>query len=447
MKNKYQRAVGWVAALFLLQSLLPGGALAAINGTISISGALGAKQVLDHSGSVIAASPPASPTNFLFFSSSPSPLSVTSGFTPAPSHGSYYDLTTGALVDTYDFSGTGKVYVLALASDLVHYCIISTGYKKTTTGGWSDPVYLDLSSTDPSVYFLAGQTTRKKDQPYAPSLGIEESQVRLGESLLTATTLKATVTHVQGVSPNWIDIGGNASGAYAVKIVKNGDEAMALATVNNLTGSPPPAVTITGPSLINQNTGNVFTINGSYLQGGATYTITAWNRNWFTIADTIANTSSETWTLLGGAAAVQSTQSWTLAKSTTGINTIAIPFVTGEAARPIRNAADASIGGTDGKVTVRQLIAAVNALVEGGAPVKVFGWWNEAQQKHYGITSLAYDGTEINANNSKATDANGDSFKNELDVNQILDSYIVTGQPYQISVDQTVVLTLKGYRE
>jgi hypothetical protein len=290
IKNWLKGGTAKFLLILLTGSIVASPVFAAVNGSISISGSGGTYNVTDHSGGIIIPNPEGTAaTNFLFFTSRPSPVVTTSGLTPVAY--SKYAAAGGFDVHRYDFSGTGNVYVLALSADNTHYAIISTG--SYYTGSWLSSS-LALSGTEAKDYFIAGQTTYLKDTPYAPSsIGVTESQVRVGDSEDTQTTLDIVVTPNNGSSPNYCEIGGSSTGNYALQIVKEGD----TGTVTTVMSGTP----LTGPSLINQSSGT-FTATGEYFQAGETYTLTAWNRNWFTSDDSATKKLTTSWTLLGASA-------------------------------------------------------------------------------------------------------------------------------------------------
>jgi len=267
-------------------------AFAATNGSVSISGG-GTYRVLDQAGNLIVPDNPAAPANFLFLNSYPAPNASGTAFTP--SGYSQYTASGGFPVYRYDFSGTGNVYLLALASDNLHYAIISSG-NYYTGSSWAASA-LALSGTEAKDYFISGTTDHLKATPNAPLISIQESQIRIDQTSSTETTLIITVTAQNGTSPNLIDVGGNTTGNYALQIIRSGDTSLSLTVF-------PSGADINGAALINQNSGT-FTVKGPYLQTGQAYTITAWNRNWFSPDDTAIGGDKKTtvdWTLLGAGA-------------------------------------------------------------------------------------------------------------------------------------------------
>lgn len=357
--------------LFLMFFYLAGISHAAVNGSISISGSGGTYTVTDNGGSVIVPDNLASPTNYLFFNSSPDPDEEVSGF--APSAYSEYDADGGFHVYRYDFSGTGRVYVLVLSSDNTHYTTITTGYYYT--GDWNSST-LTLSGSEAKDYFINGQTIYEKATPYAPSIGVEESQVRVGETEETLTTLSISVTADTGSSPNIREVDGHADGSYVAVIVRDGDED-SVVTIDNLAGGD---VEITGPSMINQNSGT-FTLNGAYLEAGETYEITVWNRNWFT-DDASANWTTTSWTLLG-ADAFAGTEVFTFEVASlvddgtgAGINFFSMPFASPWYAYVVGGAPIGEL------VTAKELVIYLNtAAATGGNVVSSFCYWDADSQE------------------------------------------------------------------
>jgi len=132
------------------------------------------------------------------------------------------------------------------------------------------------------------------------------------------------------------------------------------------------------------------------------------------------------------------TESWTFKKGVTGINTFAIPFdpLKGEIKGIVGNDETVLVA-KDGTLTVHALIKEINRQASGNV-VTTFGWWNETDQKHAGLTSISEynnDGTV------KTASSTGDP-----DFNLILATLIKTNQPYQVSVNQEKTFKLKGFK-
>src|SRR3989338_2709899 len=346
MKFKLKWRGKLVFEIFTLLFLFSGMAQATVNGSISISGNGGTYKVLDDSNATMTPNPETvAPTNFLFFNSSPAPNAAATTF--APSGYSTYRSAGDFDVFRYDFAGTGNVYVLALAGDGLHYKIVNTGNYYTGTA-WASS-NLALSATEAKDYFISGTTDHLKGAPYAPTLSIQEAQTRIGETNNTETTLTIRVSAVPGASPNIIEVGG-ASSTYAVEIVKVGDAAPVAVRA---------ADGVIGPSLINKSSGT-FTLTGSYFVAGATYSIRAWNRNWFSSTDDAANKIADEWTLLGGSG-IPGTLSTTI-NFINGLNFFALGMPAG------------GLGnwyvGTTGFNTVGELIA----VLGGPTRVSTFGY-------------------------------------------------------------------------
>ncbi|OGC35209.1 hypothetical protein A2311_00370 [candidate division WOR-1 bacterium RIFOXYB2_FULL_48_7] len=157
-------------------------------------------------------------------------------------------------------------------------------------------------------------------------------------------------------------------------------------------------------------------------------------------------------TMLAAGTAGPSIVSWQLSAPTskTSVNTIAIPFVTNSAQKPVTFTAPgkqpANLSAyTTGAVTVYDLLAATSQLI---APAKIssFGWYDEAEQKHVGLVAITYDqnGDPIPAQTVFTGAANYDS---------ILNTKIVQNKPYQISIKDlaggqtTATFSLTGYKD
>jgi len=305
----------------------------------------------------------------------------------------------------------------------------STNYGRSSTG------YNLNSLQNETMVFVGGafKTYRlisftlpyQKQTPYAPTIAVQESQVRVGSTTATKTTLNITVTPNTGTGTSMREVGGGSPSNYALQIVRQGDTS-SITTVDNTAGG---TASITGPSLINQNSGT-FVIDGSYLSSGDTYTITAWNRNWFTASDAGANKATQSWTLLGGGIfGGPMTEVWTF-EAPSGlahVNTMAVPF---DFSKQIED----DTGTVITLSTVEDLIIAINAQTVAGN-VGVFGWYDEVTQKHVGLTSIAYSGTTVDTTLSVAT---GNTTAN------IVSTALEKNRPYQVTVMQAGDLELTG---
>lgn len=149
-------------------------------------------------------------------------------------------------------------------------------------------------------------------------------------------------------------------------------------------------------------------------------------------------------------------EEYTLSRPSTGINTISIPFVLpypSGSPITIRRLRTDPLPGTsidldaNGTITVHELIRSINSL-RGANVVTVFGWWDKTNQKHMGLTSVAYaDPATPGSAISTAAPPAGSSFTGAASINDILNSSIAAGQPYQVSVNTDgVAFTLRGYK-
>ncbi|MBN2057381.1 MAG: hypothetical protein JW782_01110 [Candidatus Saganbacteria bacterium] len=381
MKNLVQKRLVIVWLLLTLSFYFGSSAMAATNGSVSISGSGGTYTLTDHTGALIIPSPNTiSPTNLLYFNSAPAPNAGATAF--VPSGFSTYTAAGGFDVSRYDFAGTGTVYVLVRSSDGSHYTILSSGYYNAGGTWTSSP--LALSGSEVKDYFLRGQTTRQAATPYAPSsITVQESQVRVGDTTDTRTTLTITVVSDTGSSPNIRDIGGGTPSNYALQIVRSGDGAPVTTVAGGGT------VTIAGPTLINQ-AGGTFTINGDYLEPGETYQIIAWNRNWFSVPgdDNVADLSNKRtvpWTLLGAGmmGGPMEIHCDFNTSGTLGINQFTVPAAT----------AIVFNGPTVTGRTITTMQDLINALADEGITVGTAGWWQETAQIMVGWTDVS--GTPI----------------------------------------------------
>lgn len=390
--------------IIILSCFLVTAAFAATNGTVQINAASGATYKVTYTGSVIRpnADPPALPSNFRFFSgtAAPDPTAPT-GFTPSGS--SKPDANTYK----YDFEGAGQ-YVTVLAEDSNHYGWTYQGY--TFYGGAYHLDNILLSGTDPKTFELNFALEYQKAVPYAPSsISIQESQVRVGETTETRTTLTITITHNPGASPNIREVRGGTLGTYALQVVRVGDVSP-VATIA-------PGTDITGPSLINQNSGT-FTIRGSYLQAGQPYTITAWNRNWW--GD--GGTASRSWTLLGaGIMGGPLTADYSFSTTPAlGINQFSIPVVS-----------SIMFDSTTSIANLQELITAIDTKA-GADTVKTVGWWEKTSQVMVGWVKKS----------GRWEPQNGAPATPNLEVFGSLSRDKV----YQMSVARSVAFTLSGNR-
>jgi len=185
--------------------------------------------------------------------------------------------------------------------------------------------------------------------------------------------------------------------------------------------------------------GSSLTLDLASLSSGA-HTLSVKHKNpWDNISSSSADVSYTVGA--GGGFGGKVTITWQLTKLTgsTGINTFAIPFVTNEVSSPIIDTINnASLdANSDGTITVGELINDLNTQI-GAQAVQVFGWFDSAQQKHVGLTSVIYTGGNID------TGVNGSKFTGAADAGSVLALPIIKNQPYQVTINKSGPYTLKG---
>jgi hypothetical protein len=162
------------------------------------------------------------------------------------------------------------------------------------------------------------------------------------------------------------------------------------------------------------------------------YTVSAQERNWFNISAAGTAIPFELRASAAGGGAVSKT--WTLNKTTTGINTLSIPFDPATA-----KSLDGAVETSRDITTVEKLINEIVRQTGGTPAVKVFGWYDSATQTHKGLTSISYTGSTVNRS---ATTFTGGAL-----IADILDATVTMDTPYQASVDRgPLTFSLKGTR-
>lgn len=137
----------------------------------------------------------------------------------------------------------------------------------------------------------------------------------------------------------------------------------------------------------------------------------------------------------GGTASGPGEVSYTFQKNKDklGIYTFAIPFDT---TKTITDKDSNTLAVND----IDQLISTLNVTAGSNkTPVKVFGYYDQVKQQVVGLTSIVYDSKgQIDATKTTTT--------HNLKVADILKTKTVRDLPYQVAVDETVSLTMKGTR-
>ena len=122
-----------------------------------------------------------------------------------------------------------------------------------------------------------------------------------------------------------------------------------------------------------------------------------------------------------------------LKSPSTSVNTFALPF---DFTKDVKNSLDKKVTMT----SVHDLIKQINAQAKRNIVI-VFGWYDQTNQKHYGLANIQYKttapGSDIDSTHKDMT-AIGDV------VGNILFWPLVANQPYQASVLESKKLILKG---
>lgn len=260
----------------------------------------------------------------------------------------------------------------------------------------------------------------KADVPPSPSInraGIVESSVRQGETNNYSISLSVPVVAGAGYQVE--------SATYQTKVWRN-----------DLNDDPDPAspampsaakdVRIqdgTSTSFTFQNNPNLQPPYNAYFIGSKTYHMAVAAYNVFGSTNYSADINP-LWTT-GGGGGGSFTETWTLGATTTGINTVNMPF------NPAKTIIDPTDPNKTPIKTVGDLINSINNQLGGQKTnVTVFGWYDETTQSHFGLTSIVYANGGIDTINSKVTGTlNGKA----LDVSTLLGLGIAK-RPYQVTV-------------
>jgi hypothetical protein len=185
--------------------------------------------------------------------------------------------------------------------------------------------------------------------------------------------------------------------------------------------APPTLTTLTTDNRVAELNSGTVSFSGAGF-GPGSYSINVYAFNWFGHGE-----ASDSHSTLGGEQIPGGPYDLPLALKA-GINTISLPFATDQ---PI-TLAGANIDVDENGLTVLELIEAINTAV----PVTVFGWYDENEQAHRGLTSVAFDAAgAVDVDNCTAIGGT---------VSEILAAPIKKNHPYQTTVGADTVVVLNG---